>query len=131
MKVKTQAIGLSVLALALAALSVVAVTLPASVAGFAVIAATAVWGVAGWSFYPAQSARLVEIAPAAPVVALSLNSSSLFFGQAAGAGLASLTVGVVPPVELGFIGAACALAALGVLRWSARGETRPVGAPAE
>ena len=75
---KTQATGLAVLVLALAALSVVAVTLPVSVAGYGVIAALAVWGVAGWSFYPAQSARLVKIAPAAPVVALSLNSSSSF-----------------------------------------------------
>lgn len=65
-----------------------------------------------------QSSRLVEIAPASPVVALSLNSSMLFFGQAAGAGLASLAVTRVAPVELGFIGAACAIAALVVLRWS-------------
>ncbi len=55
----------------------------------------------------------------------------LFFGQAAGAGLASLAVAVVAPVELGFIGAACAVAALIVLRWSAGRQTMPLGAPAE
>ena len=130
--VRTQAIGLSALVLSLAAIPVLAIALPASVAGFGVVAALAVWGLAGWSFYPAQSSRLVEIAPAAPVVALSLNSSMLFFGQAAGAGLASLAVTAVAPVELGFIGAACAIAALVVLRWSAR-RRRPavVAAPAE
>ena len=129
--VRTQAIGLYTLVVALVGLSVLSITLPASIAGYAVVAATAVWGLAGWSFYPAQSARLVEIAPGAPVVALSLNSSSLFFGQAAGAALASLAVAVVAPVELGFIGAACAVAALIVLRWSAGRQTMPLGAPAE
>jgi predicted MFS family arabinose efflux permease len=129
--VRTQAIGLALLVLSLAAIPVLATALPASVAGFGVVAALAVWGLAGWSFYPAQSARLVGIAPAAPVVALSLNSSMLFFGQAAGAGLASLAATAVAPAELGFIGAACAIAALGVLRWSAGGAMRRVAAPAE
>jgi len=129
--VRTQAIGLSALVLSLAAIPVLATALPASLAGYGVVAALAVWGLAGWSFYPAQSSRLVGIASSAPVVALSLNSSMLFFGQAAGAALASFAVTGVTPVELGFIGAACAIAALVVLRWSARDETRPLGAPAE
>lgn len=129
--VKTQAIGLSVLVLALASLPVLAATLPAGFAGYAVIAGAAVWGVAGWSFYPAQSARLVEIAPAAPVVALSLNSSTLFFGQAAGAAVASLAVTAMPPAELGYLGAACAIAALAALRWSATRQQRAVEAAAE
>jgi predicted MFS family arabinose efflux permease len=127
--VRTQAAGLSALVLALAAIPVLATILPPAIAPYGVVAALAAWGLAGWSFYPAQSARLVEIAPAAPVVALSLNSSTLFFGQAAGAGLASLAVGSIAPAELGFIGAACALTALLVLRWSAR--PRDVVAAAE
>lgn len=99
----------------------------------AILALTAVWGLAGWAFYPAQGARLVELAPEAPVVAFSLNSSALFFGQAGGALLGSATVAVASVDDLGLVSAACALLGLGVLVWSRRvaESATPVTEPAE
>jgi len=89
----------------------------------AVLALMVVWGAAGWAFYPAQSARLVEVAPGAAVVVLSLNSSALFFGQAGGAALGSLVQQALPLPDLAFAGAMSALIALGVLAWSQQALT--------
>ena len=127
--VRTQGASLTVLVAGLLALSVVAKLLPLPLAGYAAVAAMAVWGIAGWAFYPAQSSRLVEIAPEAPVVALSLNSSALFFGQAGGAALGSLVIAQLGPSDLGWAGAGAALLALAVLSWSAR--TVPAAAAEE
>ncbi len=65
-------------------------------------------------------------------MALSLNSSALFFGQAGGAALGSLALMAVPSPRLGLIGATLALIALGVLWASERSHRRVlVVAPAE
>ncbi|HMN86253.1 MAG TPA: MFS transporter [Bauldia sp.] len=129
--VRTQSASLSTLVVALLALSLVATAMPVPLAAFATVALLAVWGVAGWAFYPAQSARLVDIAPEAPVVALSLNSSALFFGQAAGATFGSLVVTRLGPADLGWAGAAVALLALAALAWSTRPSKAPAPLPAE
>lgn len=72
-------------------------------------------GIAGWTFHPAQSARLVRLAPDAAVVVLSLNQSALYFGTAAGAALGALVVAQGSVVHLAWFGAACQFAALAVL----------------
>jgi predicted MFS family arabinose efflux permease len=94
-----------------------------------VLVAIAVWGVAAWSFYPAQQARLIGITgpPLAPVVR-SLNASAMYLGFSIGAALGSFTLVRTSPVELGWVGGAVELAAL-VLFWFVR-RPASAGAPA-
>lgn len=130
--VRTLAAALSTLVVALAGIAFVTTFFTGVLPLAAALALMMVWGAAGWAFYPAQSARLVTVAPQAPVVALSLNSSALFFGQAGGAALGSLALLAVPLPDLGVIGATLALAALGVLWASERSHRRMIViAPAE
>jgi predicted MFS family arabinose efflux permease len=113
--VRTMAVALAVLTLADMASSA-AVLLGASLAAKTVlVAAMMTWGVAGWAFHPAQSARLVSLAPDSAVVALSLNASAMYLGSAAGAALGALTISVGSVADLGWVGAGYRLAGLAVL----------------
>ena len=84
--------------------------------------AIVVWGVAHWAFYPAQQARLIEIAgvKVAPIV-LSLNASFMYIGFSLGAGLGGLTLAHRGVSSLGVVAGiaeiAAALVALG-LAWT-------------
>jgi predicted MFS family arabinose efflux permease len=73
------------------------------------------WGIAGWAFPPAQNAHLVRVSPDAPIVALSLNASALYFGMAAGSLLGGLTLSWGTASDLGWVGALTAVIALGLL----------------
>lgn len=84
-------------------------------AGVAVVAAFLVGGVAGWAFHPSQTSRLVHLAPDAPMVALSLNQSALYLGNAAGAALGAVAVAHGGLAQLGWFSAACQIAALAIL----------------
>ena len=128
---RTLAVALATMAAALAAIALTATFASGLAATVVVLALTVVWGASGWAFYPAQSSRLVEVAPGAAVVVLSLNSSALFFGQAGGAALGAAAQTVLPLTELGLVGAASALLALGVLFWSRRSVPLAAVAPAE
>jgi len=81
-----------------------------------VLAAMVLWGMSGWAFFPAQQTRLIEIVgvPSAPV-ALSLNASFMYLGFSLGAALGGFSLVHVGPRDLGFVGAACELAALALL----------------
>jgi predicted MFS family arabinose efflux permease len=71
--------------------------------------------VQAWSFYPAQQARLLAAAGTkVGSVALSLNASFMFAGFASGAALGSATIAHGSPADLGWVGAACIVAALGL-----------------
>ncbi len=128
---RTLTVALGTLAASLAAIAVTATFASGTAATVVVLALMVVWGAAGWAFYPAQSSRLIEVAPAAPVVVLSLNSSALFFGQAGGAALGSFVQTAIPLTDLGLVGATSALIALAVLFWSRRSVPRLAVAPAE
>src|SRR3954454_2049013 len=73
------------------------------------------WGVAAWAFHPAQNAHLVKISPDAPMVALSLNASALYFGMAVGSSLGGVTLSFRTAGDLGWGGGICATIALGLL----------------
>jgi predicted MFS family arabinose efflux permease len=105
--------SLSALALAFLCLSASAVILPPPAARAPILLATILWGVAAWSFWPAQQARLISIAglKVAPV-ALSLNASFQFLGFSCGAALGSVTLANASPLALGWVGAVCVAAAL-------------------
>ncbi|MFC4452541.1 MFS transporter [Deinococcus sonorensis] len=60
---------------------------------WAVAVLCAVWGVASLAINPPQQSRVVELGPDAPGVALALNASALYLGQALGAPLGGLVAG--------------------------------------
>jgi predicted MFS family arabinose efflux permease len=117
---RTLAIALAVLGANYLAFGVAGLNGPSAVAMVAAAASFVIGGVAGWAFHPAQSARLVQYAPDAAVVALSLNQSALYFGTAAGAALGALIVSAGPVTNLAWAAAACQFAALAVLGLSLR-----------
>jgi predicted MFS family arabinose efflux permease len=108
--------SLAGLIVALAGLAVVANTVSPTQAIGPVFVALALWGISSWAFFPAQQTRLIQIVgiPSAPVV-LSLNASFMYLGFSLGAALGGYSLLFVEPRQLGFVGAACELAALVLL----------------
>jgi predicted MFS family arabinose efflux permease len=125
-----QRASLTGLALALSSLAVVANVFPPRIAVLPMLAAVALWGITGWAFFPAQQTRLIEIVgvPSAPV-ALSLNASFMYFGFSLGAALGGFSLLHLGPRHLGFVGAACELAALTLLLVNQRREQRDFSVP--
>lgn len=101
--------------------------LPASVAGWALIATMALWGAVGWGFPPAQGSYIVSLAPEAAPLTLALNASAIYMGVALGSGLggAYLTIGSVK--DLGVIAAILGVVSLAI---HLTGRARPAVAPA-
>lgn len=80
-----------------------------------VIAGLAAWAAAGWALTPPQSHRLIALTPSAGPEVLSLNTSAIYFGIAAGAALGSRVLAHLGRTQLGFAGAVLELAALVVV----------------
>jgi predicted MFS family arabinose efflux permease len=118
--------SLSLLVLAFLSLSASAILLPPVAARTPILLAIVVWGVSAWSFFPAQQARLINIAgvKVAPV-ALSLNASFQFLGFSTGAALGSLTLTDASPLALGWVGASCVVAALSLVLTASRRTPNP------
>lgn len=81
------------------------------------------WAFAAWSSGPTQQVHLIEIAPEASGIMLSLNMSVVQIAMAAGAGIGGVVVGGVSLTSVTWIGAAgvaiaaiTAAASLGVAR---------------
>ena len=127
--VGTLSVALAVLGLTYLVFGTAGLAGPSQAAMASVVAGFVLGGIAGWTFHPAQTARLVQHAPDAAVVALSLNQSALYFGTAAGAAFGALVVAHGPVVNLAWTAAACQFAALAVLgfalrRWRRQGVVR-------
>jgi predicted MFS family arabinose efflux permease len=73
------------------------------------------WGIAGWTFYPGQVANLVRIEPEASMIALSLNSSAMYFGFAIGGALGGLVLATYAPSDLGWVGGSSEAVALALV----------------
>jgi predicted MFS family arabinose efflux permease len=101
------------LALSFVGLSTSAAFLSGATALVPVLLAVVVWGLAAWAFFPAQQARLMQVAGAkvAPI-ALSLNASFMYLGFSLGAVLGSFTMMHASVTGLGWVGALCEIAAL-------------------
>jgi predicted MFS family arabinose efflux permease len=111
-------LALPLLALSLAGLSI-AQSAPL------VLVAMALWGVSAWGFFPAQQARMINIAGLKNAsIVLSLNASFQYFGFAMGALLGALTLSAGGAANLGWVGALCVLAALTVFTVSTRVKKR-------
>jgi predicted MFS family arabinose efflux permease len=72
------------------------------------------WGVIGWGFPPAQSSRIVALAPEAAPISLSLNASAIYLGVALGSLIGGADIAMASPKDLGWVGALLALVALGI-----------------
>jgi MFS transporter, DHA1 family, putative efflux transporter len=87
-----------------------------------------VWGIAAWTLGPTLQFNLVSIAPEASGIVLSLFSTFLQLGTAAGAGIGGLVVGGLSIQSISLIGAASVVIAiillavsLGLFRSTAKG----------
>ncbi|MFX3635287.1 MAG: MFS transporter [Candidatus Pristimantibacillus sp.] len=78
------------------------------------------WAFAAWSSGPTQQFHLLSLAPGASGIMLSLNSSILQLGMAAGAGLGGIVVEQVSLSSISWIGAAGVIVAVGTVAASAR-----------
>jgi predicted MFS family arabinose efflux permease len=120
--------SLALLATAFFLMSASVHLLPPAVARVPVLGAIVVWGLAAWSFYPAQQAKLLSVAGMKLAsIALSLNASFMFAGFAGGAALGSLTISRGSPTDLGWVGAACVAGALGLAYLLGRERPVPAG----
>ncbi|MGO4128373.1 MFS transporter [Inquilinus sp. YAF38] len=107
-----------------------ATALPSGQALFAVAPLMLVWSIAGWAFHPAQTTRLIRLAPEVGMIAASLNASALYAGIAFGSALGSATLGWGGVAALGWIGALSAAIALVLLAATARRRVTEVAAQA-
>jgi multidrug resistance protein len=112
--VGTIALCLAILALTLGTLSLVA----SSIIIVAIV--IGLWGFVGLAFTPAQQRYLLTITPQAASVALALNASAVFLGQAAGAAIGGVVIQSMGIERLGFAGGLFALLSLIALILSTR-----------
>ena len=113
--IRTTAYALTLYILVLGTISLTSKIEPGPHSSLILLALMVPWGIAGWAFPPAQNAHLVRISPDAPMVALSLNASALYFGMAVGSLLGGLTLSWGTASDLGWVGALSAVIALGLL----------------
>jgi predicted MFS family arabinose efflux permease len=83
--------------------------------GVAIILGISFWGLFGWAFPVAQQARLVSLDPTLAPITLSLNTSALYFGAAAGSALGGLAIREWSIDAVGWIAALSEAAALAYL----------------
>jgi predicted MFS family arabinose efflux permease len=113
--IRTTAYALSLYILVLGTISLTSKIVPGPHSLLILLALMVPWGIAAWAFPPAQNAHLVRISSDAPMVALSLNASALYFGMAVGSLLGGLTLSWGTASDLGWVGALSAVVALGLL----------------
>jgi DHA1 family inner membrane transport protein len=129
---RTLVVGLSAYALSLGALWVLANLRPSGAVVVAAAGFLAVWGVSSWAFNPPQQQRLLEAAPDAGGLALSLNASALYLGLALGSAVGGYVLALGQLGNLPLFGALfVAGALLFMLLADARTARRsPPGTPA-
>jgi predicted MFS family arabinose efflux permease len=120
------AFALAQLTVALALESVTLKYVPPEFAAYVMMALLFLWGLAGWAFYVSQVVTLVRLAPDAPMIALSLNSSAMYFGIGIGGMIGGVVLSTLGPTDAGWVGA-CGLAmALALTLWrKPQGEPKP------
>jgi predicted MFS family arabinose efflux permease len=118
-------VGLVALGITLATLNI---TLSLSIV---ILVALFMWGVAGWSVFPPQQNRLLNLAHENANTVLALNNSALYLGTAVGATIGGITLNAAGVGALGWVGSSFALLALAVLLASTAKASAPTPAKAE
>lgn len=77
-----------------------------------VISLLMLWTIAAWTFGPTQNFNLLSVAPEASGIILSLNSTFVQLGFAAGAGIGGIAVDSLSILVICWIGAAAVMVAL-------------------
>jgi predicted MFS family arabinose efflux permease len=113
--VPTATLGLAGMAMALILQSIVLKFATLEQARYILLLLLFCWGIAGWTFYPAQVASIMRIDPQASIIALSLNASAMYLGFAIGGATGGIVLSVWGPSDLGWIGGCSVAAALAVL----------------
>ncbi|NOU77505.1 MFS transporter [Paenibacillus sp. LMG 31459] len=87
------------------AVQVLALVLLSSVLGWVtgIIIFLVVWEIAVWTFGPTQNFNLVSLAPESSSIVLSLNSSFVQLGFAAGAGIGGISIGSFSILDIPWI----------------------------
>jgi predicted MFS family arabinose efflux permease len=80
--------------------------------------AVSVWGGVAWGTIAPQQHRLVGVAPHAAPVVLGLNTSGTYLGMTIAGVIGAVSIPAVGGHDLGYIGAAFVVAALGVAEWA-------------
>ncbi|WP_026567348.1 MFS transporter [Bacillus sp. UNC41MFS5] len=95
-------------------LQTLSLAMVSALSGFAVIVIMLliIWSVAVWMFGPTQNFNLLSIAPEASGIMLSLNSTFVQLGFAAGAGIGGIAVGGSSIISICWIGTAAVAVAL-------------------
>ncbi|PWV97661.1 putative MFS family arabinose efflux permease [Hoeflea marina] len=108
-------------------MSCVARFVPDAIAGPLLIALMLIWGFVGWIFPPAQTSRLVALAPDVAHLTLALNGSAIYLGIATGTFVGGRVLALASVNELGLVGAGFALLALGLVVTDRAGARRLAG----
>jgi predicted MFS family arabinose efflux permease len=118
--VPTAGLGLAGMAVALILQSLVLKFTSPEQARYIVLLLIFLWGISGWTFYPAQVASIIRIDPQASVIALSLNASAMYLGFAIGGAAGGFVLSVLGPTDLGWIGGSSVAVALALLLFRQR-----------
>ncbi|TVX78221.1 MFS transporter [Peribacillus simplex] len=98
------------------AVHIISLVLLSTVSGFGWVMVTLpllmIWEVAAWTFGPTQNFNLVSLTPEASGIVLSLNSSFVQLGFAAGAGIGGIVAGRSSIQEISWVGATSVVIAL-------------------
>jgi len=129
----TIALALSVLTVALAAMSALYAAPDSGGVWWAALAAGALYGIGSYAFNPAQQHRLIGLSGPSAGIVLSLNASAIYLGSAGGAFLGGLLLKYGSAAMLGYFGAAWSLLALALFGVSRLAGVKPVrrGQPAD
>jgi predicted MFS family arabinose efflux permease len=117
------------LVMILGGLSFSAQMLPHGLALPLIVGLSALWGFAGWGFGPAQAVRLIRLAPDRAPMTLSLNASAIYLGIAAGSALGGMAIDLIGVSAVGWVGATCQLAGLGLMLRAAHKSRAALSAP--
>ncbi|AKR56491.1 MFS transporter [Devosia sp. H5989] len=110
--------------LTLVVFSGVAYLVPSPLAGWILLALMVPWGIIGWGFPPAQSSRLVSLAPEAAPISLSLNASAIYVGVALGSVIGGADMALASAKDLGWVGAILGVVALAIHLYATREPQR-------
>lgn len=98
------------------AVHIISLVLLYTVSGFGWVMVTLpllmIWEIAAWTFGPTQNFNLVSLTPVASSIVLSLNSSFVQLGFAAGAGIGGIVAGRSSIQEISWVGATSVVIAL-------------------